>query len=673
LEDHDMLRRPGTSRRRSQVGWLTAVTLAVTVNVAGAPAAHAAGEMRAEQVGGGSLQLESVAGSGHRIQVTKINDGTGRTKITGIRTTIRPGSGCELGLADDGDSAVVCSGNGPHVRMSDGADSYFDAGASTSDTVVGLGGDDVITGALEADGGPGRDKLTNISLSAVGGAGDDTFAYEIGLLTGASAGVRLGDVRGGPGRDVLTLAGSASSQVSLDGRTNDGVVGAAPTGNVRSDIEVVIGGGGRDRLTGNGAANRLEGGDGSDVLVGGSGDDVLIGGPAIPHNNCNDPKEERSIVDISAWEEPERCGVRLVCPFGHCSLVEDGEPVQRDHDVLDGGPGADRLAGGGGVDLVSYLRRPRAVVVRQDASAGDGEPGEGDVVRPDIEVVVGTRFDDRLLGGGGKNLLVGVAGNDVLRGGGDDDELRGGTGNDALLGDGGDDVLRGDAGLDRLDGGVGRDMASWSGTAAPVNVSLDGKGLEGAGASRDAVRITVEGAVGGSGNDLLSGSSGRNVLVGGPGDDRLSGGPPATASAEEPAPGSTPAPGSEGQIAVLGDLLSGQDGNDQIAGSHLGDEILGGAGNDTIAARGGADDVDGGYGDDKLDGGDGADRLYGDFGDDTLIGGAMADVLLGSAGADRIEARDGAGGDTGSCGGNAADLAGTDEGDAITDCAGALP
>jgi hypothetical protein len=63
---------------------------------------------------------------------------------------------------------------------------------------------------------------------------------------------------------------------------------------------------------------------------------------------------------------------------------------------------------------------------------------------------------DRLAGGGAGDRLVGGPGDDVLIGRGGHDSLFGGAGDDWLAGCSGNDLLQGDSGVDALLGGSGR-------------------------------------------------------------------------------------------------------------------------------------------------------------------------------------------------------------------------
>jgi Ca2+-binding RTX toxin-like protein len=182
------------------------------------------------------------------------------------------------------------------------------------------------------------------------------------------------------------------------------------------------------------------------------------------------------------------------------------------HDSLDGGPGADLMSGGsssfhhGGVnnrhfDTVSYADRINPVQADADGVADDGEAGEGDNIRVDIEEITGGRGDDILTsgfrahylsGGRGNDILVGNAGRDSLRGWAGNDILSGGDGSDYLEGDGGDDVLRGGRFADTLAGGNGND-GLFGGLGADRMEGNDGADLL---VSRDGLPDVVAGGFG---------------------------------------------------------------------------------------------------------------------------------------------------------------------------------
>lgn len=138
-------------------------------------------------------------------------------------------------------------------------------------------------------------------------------------------------------------------------------------------------------------------------------------------------------------------------------------------------------------------------------------------------------------------------------------------------------------------------------------------------------------------NVTLQGGAAHDILTGNEGDDQVSGG-------------------------VGNDLLGGRGGRDLISGGVGADWIHGGAGQDSLHGAAGSDDLQGEEGDDLLAGGSGDDRLSGHAGQDHLVAGAGDDSLSGGDHDDSLRA--GAGSDT-VLGGYGDDLAiggaGTDE------------
>ncbi len=135
-------------------------------------------------------------------------------------------------------------------------------------------------------------------------------------------------------------------------------------------------------------------------------------------------------------------------------------------------------------------------------------------------------------------------------------EVRGGSGNDTI-------VCTGEAdqnsfyGMGGFDFGIGR--------GSNPNLTIDG----------------------GSGDDIIVGSSGDDTIRGGSGDDFIM--------------------GSEGNDKINGgsgnDIIMGGDGNDEIHGGRGNDFIMGGDGNDHVYGDQGRDDVYGGKGRDWVQGG----------------------------------------------------------------------
>jgi hypothetical protein len=111
-------------------------------------------------------------------------------------------------------------------------------------------------------------------------------------------------------------------------------------------------------------------------------------------------------------------------------------------DDIDGGPGADDIHGGAGSDSVLYGDRTAPVSVSLDDAANDGQAGEGDNVRSDVENIYGGQGNDTLTGNSAPNLLDGSGGDDVIFDGGGRDRVFGGDGNDTITSfDGVEDIV----------------------------------------------------------------------------------------------------------------------------------------------------------------------------------------------------------------------------------------
>ena len=108
--------------------------------------------------------------------------------------------------------------------------------------------------------------------------------------------------------------------------------------------------------------------------------------------------------------------------------------------IVDGGaadlaPNADMLDGGPGLDRLSYAQRTRGVVVDLAKGGPAGEPGEKDVARG-FEWLTGGKGDDRLGGDDGDNDIDGGGGGNQLTGRGGDDFLRNASGPKVSCGQG---------------------------------------------------------------------------------------------------------------------------------------------------------------------------------------------------------------------------------------------
>ncbi|MDW8263132.1 MAG: calcium-binding protein [Phycisphaerales bacterium] len=128
-------------------------------------------------------------------------------------------------------------------------------------------------------------------------------------------------------------------------------------------------------------------------------------------------------------------------------------------DTLDGGSEGDDMFGGAGRDTIDYSRRIFPLTIGLGTLPDDGEAGEGDNCRADVEVVLGGSGSDIMQTTSPRPVnFYGFAGNDTLIGGVGGDFLVGGEGNDSLVGNAGADTFDAqDNTVDTLNGGDGTD------------------------------------------------------------------------------------------------------------------------------------------------------------------------------------------------------------------------
>jgi len=309
-------------------------------------------------------------------------------------------------------------------------------------------------------------------------------------------------ITGGNGNDLIEM-------LSVDSLTTPAISISAGSGDDTVDVSmlsqpvVVIGGPGRDSLTGGAANDRLVGGPGHDVLNGGSGNDTLAGGAGRDSLNGNSGND------------------RVLGQGGSGDVLTGG----LGDDTLNGGRGMDRLVEAGDVDFelsdgeLDGLGRDvfsGVEVVALYGGMADNRFDASGFALPGVrlklaggggnDTLIGSPLADLLIGNGGNDMLIGSGGDDTLIGGRHHDRLAGGDGRDVLVGLGGRDTLLGGADEDYLDGGAGRDGLAG---AAGADVLIGG---------RDADTLW-----GNAGDDSLFGGGGRDMAIGGPGSDIVRG------------------------------------------------------------------------------------------------------------------------------------------------------
>ena len=294
--------------------------------------------------------------------------------------------------------------------------------------------------------------LGSVALHGAGGQGDRIMATEDanitltnGLLTVGSrlAGIstfELATLTGGVGNNTLNASGFTG-------------------------MATLAGLGGLDTLTGGPNSDSLNGGSGDDVLTGNAGSNTLIGDAGIDRvtetGNFNMTLTNTSLFmatgtdSLSGMERATLTGggspnvlnaqaftgMAILSGLGGPDTLTGGSNNDTllggtDNDILSGRGGGNSVNGEAGSDQVIYNWTNGAVNVNLSSGGASG-PGFGDVLS-NVERVLGSNFNDSLVGNGLPNILEGAGGNDLI------DTRDGIRGNDTANGGGGTDTCRTD-------------------------------------------------------------------------------------------------------------------------------------------------------------------------------------------------------------------------------------
>jgi len=590
-------------------------------------------------------------------------------------------------------------------------------GNSQANSLTGNKASNRLNGGLGDDtlaGGKGRDTFV---VEAGSGTDVDTiidFARGSNLIDLGSYGIGIGDWltlqplisdNGGdakislPGGDALILSGVDWKTLEAD--DFEGVVsGEYWQGSESADSHT--GTDNDDRLVGLGGGDTLAAGPGDDEIMAGGGDDRVIAADGAGNDTYHGGDGVDTLVFSSATK-PVKVNLAKGTAAGRNigkDIFDGFENVVggRGNDIiygnaatnlLDGGLGKDRLAGGSGDDGYLVDHRADKVVEKPDegtdtvfvraslstiaskntfslsknienlrllAGAGDAS-ATGNAAR---NFLYGNAGANTLKGEKGNDHVEGDDGADTLVGGNGDDLLDGGNGDDLLEGGEGGDTLIGGQGVDSFDGGAGDDVLRLDADDLSAGEFHGGAGLDraeidvGSGVTLDMAGHGIEWAVGGGGGDTLIGGSADETLDGGTGKDDLAGGAgndlykvnsSGDKIQEESGGGidsvassvtySLPANVEHLTLTGTGNTKAkGNELNNSLVGNDGKNTLTGGDGNDTLNGGLANDSLAGGTGDDLLSGGGGKDTLKGGDGDDVLVGGEDADTLIGGEGAD---------------------------------------
>jgi Ca2+-binding RTX toxin-like protein len=324
-------------------------------------------------------------------------------------------------------------------------------GNKGNNTLAGEGGNDTLTGAAGIDiylGGDGDDTIhaeSNDNLAqSFGGAGFDRiyitgsvptgFDYAAngfeelwvnGLLVastgtgGGSGGTGTGGDPGGGGTVGETPHGAASG---TDG--DDNLIGTSAN-------DVIHALAGNDRIDGGAGADRMHGGAGNDTYI------VDNTGDIVDESDGSGIDTVVSSITFSLADTAKTKGsVENLTLSGTAAINGTGNAL--DNTIMSNA-GNNVLAGGNGIDTVSYENATAGVTVNLGQSKGQATVGAGKDTLSGFENLTGSNQGDRLTGSGGNNVLRGLDGNDTISGGGGADVLIGGLGADVLTGGDGND------------------------------------------------------------------------------------------------------------------------------------------------------------------------------------------------------------------------------------------
>lgn len=241
---------------------------------------------------------------------------------------------------------------------------------------------------------------------------------------------------------------------------------------ILSGNDTIKGSAGHDELYGYAGNDTLIGGDGADNFIGGRGADTYDGGKSydgVDQLSYDDAYRDSAgakgvIVDMQKGTATD--------PWGFKETFTGIERIKGTQfaDKLYGSSGddqfrplggADYVDGRGGIDTIRYDRdtqRDGNKGVTVDLSKGYGIDGFGakDTLK-NIENVVATIYNDKIIGSSAKNVLSGLDGNDRIYGGLGSDTLIGGAGKDTFV----FDTKLGSSNIDKIEDFSAKDDTIW--------------------------------------------------------------------------------------------------------------------------------------------------------------------------------------------------------------------
>ncbi|MGJ0486227.1 MAG: calcium-binding protein [Methylomicrobium sp.] len=494
-------------------------------------------------------------------------------------------------------------------------------GNAADNILSGLAGNDILDGGLGAD-------------TLIGGIGNDTYIVDNTddlVIEDAAEGI-----------DTVKSSITYTLTDNVENLTLTGTASINGTGNVLDNI--FIGNDAANTLTGLEGNDTLDGKDGGDTLIGGTGNDTYV------VDDIGDAVQEN--VDEGIDTVQSSIGYTLGANLENLTLIGgsaiDGTGNELDNrltgngavNILDGGLGADSMAGGAGNDI--YILDNLGDTVTEYAWQGTDT-----VVSPfdytlgvNVENLTltegtaltgtGNELDNAFTGNSNDNTLTGLAGKDTLDGGLGIDMLIGGIGNDTYI----VDTLL-DTALEAEGEGIDtiKSDLTWILAANLDNLTLTGAAaIDGTGNLLDNVIIgnaadnTLTAL---EGNDTLDGGAGADTLLGGMGNDTYAVDNTGDWVIESVNEGTDTVKSSI--TYMLTDNVENLALTDPALNSGLAPANIDGTGNvldNILFGNSGNNTLTGLEGNDTLDGGAGADTLIGGTGDDSYVVDNVGDVVV---------------------------------------------
>jgi Ca2+-binding RTX toxin-like protein len=510
------------------------------------------------------------------------------------------------------------------ASLTTGLSGFSNEGDAAGDTydgienMTGSGFNDTLIGDGEINtllGGDGDDVLEGMGGADVlnGGNGSNTASYEHGSDQGAGTGV------------TASLAAPA-------GNTGDAA------GDTYTNIQNLIGSAYNDTLAGDTNDNTLTAGAGNDTITGGAGTDILYGGSG------NDTLYDDLVGAARLYGE---AGDDTITFSAYDSTI----------DIIDGGSGSDTLvsnytgSGQSTVNLhtgsISFPTGSATLISIENYTALGSNTAYVYASNENNVIIGGSTLNDYVdyrnaIAGVNVNLDTGVvsggSGSDTLS---NIEHILGSQWNDTIIGNAANNTIRGSYGADYIDGGAGIDTwyVDWGGAATTASLLTTAQNaamgiiMTGDAAGKNVVNMENITASYGDwvyGNQVDNNLYGRGMIEGFVGNDVIRGnGTSAVASYANAGNsylaslGITTANGTGvtanltttaftngGQVTNSGDAagdtytninsLYGSAYNDQLVGNSAINTLIGAAGNDTLEGLGGADVLRGGSGNDTV-------------------------------------------------------------------------